>query len=220
VNLPEPQTAQLNRFYTREFFAEAAGKLNPGGLFSFRLRGAEDYISPDLGDFLRCINNTLRSVFTDIVLIPGETVHFSAANRPGMLTVDSETLLGRLRERHIKASYVREYYLPFRLMPDRIREVERELQSHDATPVNRDLSLAAYYFGVTLWSTNFGVTYQPSVSLHASLLPPSDDAIEARFYDKLATRSVQCRLCPRQCVVANGRRGYCNVRENHGGNGC
>src|SRR5450759_1414901 len=32
-----------------------------------------------------------------------------------------------------------------------------------------------------------------SVSLHASLLPQSDDAIEARFYDKLASRNVQCR---------------------------
>ena len=56
-----------------------------------------------------------------------------------------------------------------------------------------------------------------SVSLHASLLPQSDDAIEARFYDKLASGNVQCKLCPRQCVVANGRRGYCNVRENRGG---
>lgn len=55
-----------------------------------------------------------------------------------------------------------------------------------------------------------------SVSLHASLLPQSNDAVEARFYDKLPSRNVQCRLCPRQCVVANGRRGYCNVRENQG----
>jgi spermidine synthase len=169
VNLPEPQTAQLNRFFTREFFAEAAGKLNAGGLLSFRLRGAEDYISPDLGEFLRCINNTLRSVFTDIVVIPGETVHFSASNRPGMLTVNSETLLGRLRERHIKASYVREYYLPFRLMPDRIRELEHELQSHDATPVNRDLSPTAYYFGVTLWSTSFGGRYRQLFSWFAGV---------------------------------------------------
>jgi spermidine synthase len=169
VNLPEPQTAQLNRFFTREFLAEAAGKLNAGGLLSFRLRGAEDYISPDLGEFLRCINNTLRSVFTDIVVIPGETVHFSASNRPGMLTVNSETLLGRLRERHIKASYVREYYLPFRLMPDRIRELEHELQSHDATPVNRDLSPTAYYFGVTLWSTSFGGRYRQLFSWFAGV---------------------------------------------------
>jgi pyruvate formate lyase activating enzyme len=53
--------------------------------------------------------------------------------------------------------------------------------------------------------------------LHASLLPPSDDAVEARFYDKLASKKVQCRLCPRQCVVAPQQRGHCKVRENRGG---
>ncbi|MGZ4836645.1 MAG: spermidine synthase, partial [Terriglobales bacterium] len=98
VNLPEPQTAQLNRFYTREFFAEAAGALNPGGLLSLQFHGAEDYISPKLSEFLRCINKTLRSVFREVVAIPGENIHFSAANQPGMLTVDSATLLARLRQ--------------------------------------------------------------------------------------------------------------------------
>ncbi len=54
-------------------------------------------------------------------------------------------------------------------------------------------------------------------SLHGSLLPPNDDAVEAHFYDKLGGKSVQCRLCPRQCVVAPKGRGHCNVRENRGG---
>jgi spermidine synthase len=160
VNLPEPQTAQLNRFYTREFFAEAAGKLNPGGLLSLQLRGSEDYISPELGDFLGCIDNTLRTVFADGAVIPGEMVHFTAANQPGMLTVNSETLLTRLRERRIETRYVREYYLPFRLAPDRMRDLERELQSRRATTVNTDLSPTAYYFAVTLWSTRFGGGYR------------------------------------------------------------
>ena len=47
-----------------------------------------------------------------------------------------------------------------------------------------------------------------------------DDArfrVEARFYDKLPGKNVQCHLCPRACVVAAGERGYCRVRENRGG---
>ena len=40
---------------------------------------------------------------------------------------------------------------------------------------------------------------------------------EARFYKKLANKTVQCELCPRQCVVAEGKRGHCRVRENRGG---
>jgi pyruvate formate lyase activating enzyme len=40
---------------------------------------------------------------------------------------------------------------------------------------------------------------------------------EARFYDKLPKGVVRCILCPRMCVVAEGKRGHCQVRENRGG---
>ena len=41
--------------------------------------------------------------------------------------------------------------------------------------------------------------------------------VEARFYHKLPGKVVECGLCPRQCVVVNGERGHCGVRENRGG---
>lgn len=41
--------------------------------------------------------------------------------------------------------------------------------------------------------------------------------VEARFYEKLPDRTVRCKLCPRECVVAEGSRGYCRVRENRKG---
>lgn len=41
--------------------------------------------------------------------------------------------------------------------------------------------------------------------------------VEARFYDKLENNKVRCRLCPRECVLRDGKRGYCGVRENRGG---
>ena len=40
---------------------------------------------------------------------------------------------------------------------------------------------------------------------------------EAAFYKKLAKGKVQCELCPRSCVVTDGQRGYCRVRENRQG---
>jgi pyruvate formate lyase activating enzyme len=40
---------------------------------------------------------------------------------------------------------------------------------------------------------------------------------EALFYEKLSGKRVRCRLCPRACVVADGGRGFCRVRENRGG---
>jgi len=40
---------------------------------------------------------------------------------------------------------------------------------------------------------------------------------EALFYDKLNEKKVQCKLCPRQCIIPDGKRGFCGVRENQGG---
>ena len=40
---------------------------------------------------------------------------------------------------------------------------------------------------------------------------------EARFYDKLSDKQVQCRVCPRECVISDGKRGACGTRENRNG---
>jgi pyruvate formate lyase activating enzyme len=40
---------------------------------------------------------------------------------------------------------------------------------------------------------------------------------EAMFYKKKERGDVQCLLCPRECVIADGKRGFCRNRENQGG---
>ncbi|MGB9234157.1 MAG: fused MFS/spermidine synthase, partial [Terriglobales bacterium] len=160
VNLPAPQTAQLNRFYTSDFFREAAEKLADGGVFSFQLHAAEEYVSPDLSTFLRCIVKSLHEAFPVVQTIPGDIVHFFAAKRDGVLAANSAELLARLRARHLKTSYVREYYIPFRMMPDRVADLEQNIRPLADTPINRDLAPIAYYFGVELWSAQFNRQYQ------------------------------------------------------------
>jgi pyruvate formate lyase activating enzyme len=40
---------------------------------------------------------------------------------------------------------------------------------------------------------------------------------EASFYFKSDHQQVHCVLCPRRCVIAEGKRGFCGVRENQKG---
>ena len=40
---------------------------------------------------------------------------------------------------------------------------------------------------------------------------------EALFYKKTDGQKVQCLLCPRECVIVDGKRGFCRNRENRGG---
>jgi pyruvate formate lyase activating enzyme len=39
---------------------------------------------------------------------------------------------------------------------------------------------------------------------------------EAHFYKKLENGTVRCQLCPRSCLIPEGKRGYCGTRENRG----
>lgn len=40
---------------------------------------------------------------------------------------------------------------------------------------------------------------------------------EALFYDKLKEKKVQCRLCPWECIIFDGKLGVCGVRKNENG---
>jgi len=41
--------------------------------------------------------------------------------------------------------------------------------------------------------------------------------MEARHYEKLDGLKVQCHLCPHECVIADGKAGFCGVRRNAAG---
>ncbi|MDO8436464.1 MAG: AmmeMemoRadiSam system radical SAM enzyme [bacterium] len=40
---------------------------------------------------------------------------------------------------------------------------------------------------------------------------------EALYYEKLEGKKVHCRLCPNECIIADGKIGACGVRINDGG---
>lgn len=155
LDVPGPQTAQLNRFYTVEFFRLARAHLEPGGILALELRSSEETISPDLADFLRCMQRTLHAAFPYTAAIPGGILHFFGTTKPNLLTEDPRILMARLRERNLETQYVREYFIPFRMMPDRMDQLREALAPRPSTPVDRDFAPVAYYFDVVLWSTQF-----------------------------------------------------------------
>jgi len=41
--------------------------------------------------------------------------------------------------------------------------------------------------------------------------------MEAYLYERLEENKVKCDLCSHRCVIKDGRRGICGVRENEAG---
>jgi spermidine synthase len=155
VNLPDPSTAQINRYYTVEFFRLAKAHLAQGGLIALQLRSSEETISPALAEFLRSIRRTLGEVFPRVAVIPGETLHLFASADAQALTEDAGVLVKRMHARGLQPQYVSEYILPYRMTAERMEGIHRTLAARGDTPVNHDLAPVAYAFSTLLWSTQF-----------------------------------------------------------------
>lgn len=155
ISLGDPYTIQLNRFYTKDFFDELSHIMDDGGILSFALTSSENYIGGELKDYLNSVYLSLSASFSDVLLIPGDTMYFLASNRRGVLTSDMDTLIARLNERGINTQYVREYYLFDKLSKERIEYATKAVSENSDGLINRDFRPIAYYYATRFWGTHF-----------------------------------------------------------------
>ncbi|MFH1335683.1 MAG: hypothetical protein ABII96_04135 [Candidatus Zixiibacteriota bacterium] len=169
VNLPDPYTAQLNRFFTLEFFQMARSILKEEGVFSFRVSSAENYISPELGLYLSSIYRTMSFCFADVLILPGSNNVFLASNRTGMLFDDWQIMVARLKQRAISTRFVNENFLPDRLSPARIDYLKNAI-AQSSGRINHDLEPISYFYNSILWSKQFK-SFEKPVLLFLSRIP-------------------------------------------------
>ena len=150
-----PQTAQLNRYYTVEFFRLLKDRLNSGGVVSFSLNSSENYINKELKYFLQSIYLSLKKSFSNIKVIPADTAYFIASDDKNYPTYNYEELLRRLKERNIETKYVREYYLFSKLSKQRISYIENVLNEKPAGLPNYDFKPTGYFYNLIFWTTYF-----------------------------------------------------------------
>jgi spermidine synthase len=152
VDVPDPLTFQINRFYTQEFFQEVRRVLTPDGVLSFSLGQYGDYLGPEAASLIATAERTLRQVYDNVLIIPGGKVFFLASD--GELTID---VAQRLEAARINTRWVNRDYLKATLTEDRLADVRRVLS--DEAPVNKDFSPILYYYRLRLWMSQFKVRF-------------------------------------------------------------
>ena len=152
LNLPEPATAQVNRYYTREFFLLARSHLASDGLLSFSVPSSETAIGPELRMLLTSLRATLIGVFPMVRVVPGNRNIFLASGGP--LTLDPGELGGRLTFLGLTTRFLDSRSLRSRLHELRLRYLEEQLSS-GVPRINSDLSPAAFFLSVAHWSAQF-----------------------------------------------------------------
>ncbi len=143
VNQPAPVNIALNRFYTVDFYKTVKNQLNPGGVFSTRLTYSPNYNDPDERLLQASLFNSLKKVFENVLVVPGEKLYFIASDRP--LTFDYTKKLKKLK---LKNQYVNTAYINDKLL---FFKSENLVKNYPVDVFNYNLKPVAYYSYIGHW---------------------------------------------------------------------
>ena len=147
VNLPEPETFQINRFYTQRFFKLARKKLAEDGVLSFSMQGYDNFLAEPQRQKLSSLYNTAKAQFKNILLLPGQKVFFLCSNRP--LTIDVPAALA---QRNIDTDYISGFFYG-NLTEQRIQYLNQRMDP--STPINTDTAPHLMRLMFSQWFAKF-----------------------------------------------------------------
>jgi len=152
IALPEPTTAQLNRFYTLEFYKELKKILNSNAIVSFGLLSSNEYLSTEAKNINSVIFNTLNKVFKNIIILPGNRNYFVASD--GIL---SSEIVKLAFNNNLNNAYVNGFYLNDNDLKNKMLSVMKNVSFK--TEINRDFKPIVYYHQLKYWMSHFKTNY-------------------------------------------------------------
>lgn len=133
-----PMTLGWNRYFTLEFYNMVNDHLAPGGVFCMRLSTSDNYVNEEGIRMLAINSQTLKEVFSHVLLVPGSSVYFLASDHS--LSLDFPSLLA---QRNIPTTYVHPNYMDASHLlfdSDQLtNQIKTELENEKEPKLNRDL---------------------------------------------------------------------------------
>jgi spermidine synthase len=150
LDLPEPDTFQVNRFYTSEFFAHTKRTLKGDGILSFSLVANPNYLSEVRIKKLSSIYNTVKKHYRNVLLIPGEEIYFLACDK--MLSSD---IPQNLKKKSIATSYIEGFYYG-NVTEERIRFIKESIDPDEV--INTDIKPRVINIMFKEWFKKYGTS--------------------------------------------------------------
>lgn len=146
VNLPDPSTAMLNRYYTVDFFREVKRILRHDGVFVFCLAGDPDYVGEQLADYAGSVYFSLIKVFPFVFVCPQERSFFYATQQEGLLSGDADELYKRRSRFDPPHEIVSSVIIKSMFLPGRFDLLRARLKKQKGLALNTDLHPSAYFY--------------------------------------------------------------------------
>jgi spermidine synthase len=150
INLPEPSTAQINRYYTIEFFRLLKKRLNRDAVISLGLPSTANYISKEAARVNSIMYKTIKQVFKEVLIIPGEKNYCIISDNALSINI------GKLIEdKEIDNVYVNRYYLDDNILKQRSNYILANI-SHNVK-INKDFRPVSYFNQLLFWISQFNI---------------------------------------------------------------
>jgi spermidine synthase len=159
LNIPGPSTLQINRYYTYEFFRMCKMLLSEKGIVTMSLMSTADYVGGDALKIQSTMYQSLKAVFKNVLVIPGEKNYFLASDGP---LTSSVAMLGAKLQ--IETEYVNEYYLDDASLKERSANIMKRISI--AAPLNLDFEPVGCYRQLHYW-----LSYPGNFSFYALVIP-------------------------------------------------
>ena len=155
LNAGDPFSLGMNRFHTHEFYRSVARALRSGGVFSVAVSGAEDMLGEAQAAYFAGVVQTLRSVFPEDVIYPGQKIRLVASMASKDLTEDPKALSNRAARLGLALRYVRDDRLENLLDPFRLDYFRSLADRKDRDGINRDMDPTGFIAASRLWAAQF-----------------------------------------------------------------
>lgn len=159
LTVPDPSTLQINRLYTVEFFKMCKSVLVEQGIITLSLTSTGDYVGNDALKIQSTMYQTLKAVFKNVMVIPGEKNYFLASDGPLTTAV---SMLGA--KQGIENEYVNEFYLDDASIQERSANIMQRISV--AAPLNLDFEPVACYRQLHYW-----LSYQGNFNFYMLVIP-------------------------------------------------
>jgi spermidine synthase len=152
LNLPQPSTAGINRFYTTDFFREAKDILKRDGIIFLSISRSTGYIGKRMQTASGSIYNSLKSVFRYVEVTAQEYGGLFASD--SVIQTEPEILENRFARRTIQTKHFNQFLFRDAFSPINADYVKKRLG--EITLVNTDLRPSAYLYNLMLWAEVHG----------------------------------------------------------------
>ncbi len=151
LNIGDPHNMQMNRYYTYEFFKTLKSIMTDDGIIIFRISSSENFINKYQGLYIGSLNNTLKKVFNDVLLIPGDNCYILASTKTNILSYDITKMYQNFGKYEINSDFFENYFLKLNFNKFRIRSFLNSIPKD--VKINYDLTPVCFFYNIALWTT-------------------------------------------------------------------